>query len=773
MKFIVFFLLLLFTSLFAEEKVVLQLKWLHQFQFAGYYAAYEKGFYKEVGLDVEIRERDLDKNNIAQVINGEADYSVADAVLFLYKAKNEPIVVIAPIFQHSPNMLMTLKESGLDSPYKLENKDVTFYRKDVDGFGILGMFKSLKVEPVFSRIKEKTNYTHLAEKKTDAYTVYVSNEPFYMKQIGVDVNLINPANYGFDLYGDMLFTSTKEAKEHPERVQKFKEASLKGWLYALEHKHEIVALIKNKYAKEKSLEHLRYEADALEQMIQHKAIPIGTLDLGRVQYTLDLFAKYGLIENSVPIEEYIFNPTEKSQEKKNLLNAEEKAYLKEKKVLKMCIDPDWMPFEQHLNGKHIGMSAEYIKIIEELIQTPIEMVSTHTWSESLAFGKEKKCDFFSLMMPTDERRQYLSFTQPYLRVPLVIVTDSSELFVEDISKVKDKKIGIVKGYAFGEILLHKYPDMQIVDVKNIKDGLEKVYNKELFGFIDTLATTGYHIQKEYIGQLKIAGKFDETWNLGIGARNDEPLLKDIFEKAIAEISQEQKQEILNKWVSVNYDKEANNTFIFRWFMGILLVFSIVLSVVLFVNRRLAKEIQSRKIIEKKLEEMSITDALTSLYNRRYFNEMLPRLINSAKRDNTTICFAILDIDYFKQYNDTYGHIGGDEVLKRISQVLRDSMQRADDYSFRLGGEEFGILFKGVDATTAQRFINEIREKIESLHLEHKTSSVCPYLTASLGLVVKDAQQVQKCEDLYREADELLYKAKAGGRNRVESHLLLL
>ncbi|DAB30274.1 MAG TPA: diguanylate cyclase [Sulfurimonas sp. UBA12504] len=771
MKFILF-LLVMWASLFAQEKVVLQLKWLHQFQFAGYYAALEKGFYKEVGLDVEIRERDLGKNNIAQVINGEVDYSIADAILFLYKAKNEPIVVVAPIFQHSPNMLMTLKESGLDSPYKLENKNVIFYRKDVDGFGILGMFKSLKIEPFLSRIKEETTHTYLAEKKTDAYAVYVSNEPFYMKQMGVDINLINPANYGFDLYGDMLFTSTKEAQEHPQRVQKFKEASLKGWLYALEHKDEIVALIQAKYAKEKSLEHLRYEADALEQMIQHKAIPIGTLDMGRVQYTLDMFAKYGLIENSVPIEEYIFNPTEKSQTSKNLLSKEEKAYLRDKKVLKLCIDPSWMPFEQNFNGEHIGMSAEYIEIIEKLIQTPIEMVPTQTWSESLAFGKERKCDFFSLLMATEERKKYLNFTQPYLKVPLVIVTDFSELFVEDISKVKGRRIGIVKGYAFKEILLQKYPDINIVDVENIHDGLEKVYNKELFGFVDTLATTGYHIQKEYIGQLKIAGKFDETWNLAIGMRNDEPLLKDIFDKVIAQISQEQKQRILNNWVSVNYDEAANYTLILRWFGGILLVFSIILSLVLFVNRRLAKEIQSRKIIEKKLEEMSITDALTSLYNRRYFNEMFSRLINSAKRDNTTICFAILDIDYFKQYNDTYGHIGGDEALKKIAQVLRDSMQRADDYSFRLGGEEFGILFKGVDATTAQKFVNEIREKIESMQIQHKTSSVCPYLTASLGLVVRDAKDVKKCEDLYKEADELLYKAKAGGRNRVESNLEL-
>ncbi|MDA3908759.1 MAG: ABC transporter substrate-binding protein, partial [Sulfurimonas sp.] len=135
--FIVFF--TLSVSLLANEKVVLQLNWLHQFQFAGYYVAKEKGFYEELGLDVEIRERDRTKNNIQQVINGEAEYGISDSVLLLYKAKKEPIIIVTPIFQHSPGVILTLKSSGIDSPYKLENKKLMFYKKDTDGFSILAI----------------------------------------------------------------------------------------------------------------------------------------------------------------------------------------------------------------------------------------------------------------------------------------------------------------------------------------------------------------------------------------------------------------------------------------------------------------------------------------------------------------------------------------------------------------------------------------------------------------------------------------------------------
>ncbi len=761
---VIFLLIFLFSSLCANEKVVLQLKWLHQFQFAGYYVALEKGYYRDAGLDVEIIERDLNKDNVQQVIDGEADYGVADSGLFLYKARREPIVIVAPIFQHSPSILMTLKSSGIDSPYALENKDVRFYKKDVDGFSIFAMLKSLNVKPIMSRLKDKASYLDLAKKKTDAYVGYLSNEPYYFKEMGVEINIINPTNYGFDLYGDMLFTSTKEAKEHPQRVEKFKQASLKGWKYALEHKEEIANLIKRKYAKEKSLEHLLFEADALEQMIQDKAIPLGTINIGRVEFILKAYAKYGFIQNIVPAQEYIFDALKKQE--RGLLTQEEQEYLKKKKVIKMCIDPDWMPLEKNAKGKHIGISADYFSLFEQSIGVPIEMVNTKSWEESLLYGRQRKCDIFSLVMPTRERKTYLDFTKSYLNIPYVIVTNLDELFISDITKVVDKKIGIVKDYAFGEILRERYPHMNLVNVKSVNDGLEKVKNGELFGFIDTLATTGYNIQKNYIGQLKIAGKFDENWELGVGVRNDEPILKEIFDKAVEKITPEQKQEIFNRWVSVNYDRGTNYELVFTWVGIVAFVFSVILIAVMYVNRKMRIEIKNRKLIEKKLEEMTVTDELTTLYNRRHFNELLPRVLNSARREKATVCFAILDIDYFKQYNDAYGHIAGDEVLKSLATSMRYSMQRADDYCFRLGGEEFGIIFKGMSHEVAKILIERMRQNIQDLQIKHEGSSVNEYVTASFGLVVREASSIKSERELYREADILLYEAKKAGRNRV-------
>lgn len=767
----IFFICLIFiySSLSANEKVVLQLKWLHQFQFAGYYMALEKGFYKDAGLDVTIKQRDLKKDNIQQVIDGEAQYGIADSVLFLYKAKHEPIIIVAPIFQHSPNVILTLKSSGLDSPYKLNNKDLTFYKNDADGFAILAMFKNLDVIPHLSRTKSFTDYTSLIDHKTDAYTAYITNEPFYFKQAGIKINIIYPANYGVDLYGDMLFTSLSEATKHPQRVEKFKEATLKGWEYALKHKEETIQLIHKKYAIKKSLEHLRYEADGIEQLITEKYIPLGTVDPGRIQYIISLYSKYNLIQNNIPIDEFIFDPTNTHDESKLVLTNDEKNYLKNKKIIKMCVDPDWMPLEGIENGIHTGLAADYVKILEKTVETPIQLVPTKSWSQSLEYGKERKCDIFSLMAPTKERSNYFNFTRPYLKLPVFIVTNNNQFYIEDLQNYKDKKIGIVRGYAFKDILKERYPDINLQEVDNIDEGLQQVADGKLFAFVDTMATVGYLIQKKYVGQLKIAGKIEKAWALGIGCRNDEPILRNIFDKALNTISLKQQQDIYNKWIYVRYDNSKDMRNFVKWAIIVFTVLGVVLIFILYVNRRLNIEISSRKSAEKKLLQLSITDGLTQLYNRRYFDEVFAKYLNSAKRMDEFISFAILDVDNFKKYNDTYGHAKGDEALIMVAKILNGHMNRSDDYAFRLGGEEFGLLFKGKTLQDSLIWTEKIRKAVEELQIEHSDNANYCVVTVSIGIVTKKANSMENFEKLYKEADELMYLAKENGRNKVVSN----
>lgn len=170
--------------------------------------------------------------------------------------------------------------------------------------------------------------------------------------------------------------------------------------------------------------------------------------------------------------------------------------------------------------------------------------------------------------------------------------------------------------------------------------------------------------------------------------------------------------------------------------------------------------------KKKLEEISITDGLTHIYNRRYFNDIFPKLLSSSKRNDNLICFLLMDIDYFKQYNDNYGHQMGDEVLIKFAQCLNENTKRSDDMAFRLGGEEFGIIFKAQDKEKAFEFALHIKQSIASMKIPHNYSSVNAYITASMGLVCEKGLEIHELDTIYKQADDLLYKSKHQGRNTI-------
>jgi len=273
-------------------------------------------------------------------------------------------------------------------------------------------------------------------------------------------------------------------------------------------------------------------------------------------------------------------------------------YLLEKKEIKYCVDPNWLPFEGFQDAKHVGLSADYFKLFEKNLGITMRLVPTKNWSESLAFIKEKKCDILPLAMKTPKRDKYLDFSTPYISAPLVIVTKADVTFIEDISKLEGKKIGITKDHAFNELFRKKYKNFTIVDVKDMQDGLRKVQNKELYGYAGTLYNIAMLFQQEFYADLKVTGKFEEEWKLSVGVRDDEPLLKDIFNKAIDHISQEEKKSIFNKWIAIKYDQGIDYTLVWK----VVFTSFLILLAVFFWNRRLShlnKELtRARKVADE-------------------------------------------------------------------------------------------------------------------------------------------------------------------------------
>ena len=171
--------------------------------------------------------------------------------------------------------------------------------------------------------------------------------------------------------------------------------------------------------------------------------------------------------------------------------------------------------------------------------------------------------------------------------------------------------------------------------------------------------------------------------------------------------------------------------------------------------------------KKRLEEISNLDGLTNIYNRRYFDSFFPKMIDSIENSNILLAFGMIDIDYFKLYNDTYGHQDGDEALKNVAGLIKKLMVDIDGDCFRLGGEEFGILYKVDNKSKALDIAIGIKNSVEMLKIPHQENSISKYLTISMGLYIIEKNQNLSIDDIYKSTDELLYKAKERGRNRVE------
>ena len=179
------------------------------------------------------------------------------------------------------------------------------------------------------------------------------------------------------------------------------------------------------------------------------------------------------------------------------------------------------------------------------------------------------------------------------------------------------------------------------------------------------------------------------------------------------------------------------------------------------------EVTTKKLkrANKKLENVSYTDVLTGLHNRRYFNYVYDRELKRAKRSNTYITFMMLDIDYFKQYNDAYGHLEGDLALKSVANILKDTLKRPSDYVFRLGGEEFGVLLSETDESNSAKLAREICDAVRGEKIKHRDSEISEYITISIGVVCCIADDALDDEVLISRADEMLYEAKESGRDR--------
>ena len=305
--------LLFCTPLFAQTHVTMQLRWTHQFQFAGYYAALQQGFYKDAGLDVTLKEGGPSISPINEVLAGRADFGVSTSGLVKAYLDGKPILMLAPIIQHSPQVLLSIG-TKLTNPADIAKAGPISLQPGDECTDLKAIFINEGISLDKLKITSGANLDDLVHGKIVAMNAYISNETFWLKKHGIAYSTVKPESYGMDFYSDVLFTNQSMEKTHPETVAAFRTATLKGWEYALSHQDEIIDLILTHYnPQEKSREQLDFEAKTIKDLITPELVQIGYSNPGRWSQIAKTFERFEIIKSDKSLDGFFYQ-TDKKQD---------------------------------------------------------------------------------------------------------------------------------------------------------------------------------------------------------------------------------------------------------------------------------------------------------------------------------------------------------------------------------------------------------------------------------------------------------------------------
>lgn len=439
------------------------------------------------------------------------------------------------------------------------------------------------------------------------------------------------------------------------------------------------------------------------------------------------------------------------------LSDAEKSLLNSIGQIKLCVGPDSIPLDGIENGIHVGVNAEFMALFERQIGTSIKLVPTRSWLESVEKVKKSECDILSLIQETPKRREFLEFTETYVKIPFVVVTTQEKFFAANLSNLTDKPLGIRQGYAYVELLKNRYPNINLSEFNSIDEGLEAVNSGKIYGYLTGLQLAGHSIQNGGYSNLKISGQFDKltTINLGIGVNKNKILLVGIFNKAIANITESQVKRINNSWLTIKYQ-------IVEDYQKLYQMAAIATTLVLFLlyrQRNLRAHNRQLEIREKEIWQEAKFDFLTGLPNRRHFQESLEKQIANSLKYQQSFALLLIDLDGFKEVNDTLGHDQGDDLLREASSRIQNCLEKPHQLA-RLGGDEFIVILAGMFEPIACELI--AKQVLDALKKPFQLKQQA-FVSASIGITVcpEDANNLV---ELMKSVDQAMYAAKEKGRN---------
>lgn len=554
------FLIFFLSTSYCAKKVSVQLLWLDQFQFAGYYIAKEKGFYKKQNLDVQIKKFSKKFNQKAivdDILKGESTFGVGRSNIIVDKANGKDIVALSSIFQSSPLVLLSLKRDDLKNISDIKNKKIMMTNSLSSNTSLKAMLfsKGIRLEDN-EIIKHSFNIDDLINKKVDLIAAYITNEPFLLEEKAIEYKIFNPKDEGFDFYSDLLFTSSKEYKNNKDVVKKFLKATMDGWKYAFNNIEESVSIIYEKYnIQNKTKKTLLYEARELKKLAYFEGRKLGSLEYDKIKRIYDIYKVMGEVKGELDIRDFVYSF------KKLNLSKEQKQFIQKTKKITVHNEENWVPYNFNEYGIPKGYSIDYMNLLASKIGLNIEYVSGKSWDEYLKMTKNRELDIMLNVVDTPDRREFLSFTSSYAQSLSSIYTLDSKKSISSLKDLKGKIVAVPKGFYTAEILKTYYPEIKLLLTKDMVEAINSVAFKKADATVSDFAVANYLIQSMGIVNLHAVTnvkdkKFISKLNLGV--HKDNYILKEILQKGINQISDEEMIALRAKWFSTKFNFSQKN-----------------------------------------------------------------------------------------------------------------------------------------------------------------------------------------------------------------------
>lgn len=733
------------------QKVSLQLKWRHQFQFAGYYAAIARGYYRDVGLDVSLREADNAQfDPFVAVLEGAADFGTGNPDLLLYRERGFDPLILAVIFQHSPLALVTLERSKVRHLHDLAGR-----RAQLEGSAaeLQAFFRRERLDPnTFKVLPHHFDTSALLNGQVDVMSVYITDELYELKRQDLEYRLFQPASAGIDFYGDNLFTRRELQQQNPDLVRRFRAASLRGWEYALAHPAEIIDLIYERYSQRHSREHLWFEALETLKLVQPQMVAVGYSHAGRWRHIADVYAETGQLAAGQNIDDLVYSEPQAVLENRvlySLLAATLIGLLLIGTVLGYII---WL-------NRRLHSSREHYRVIYESSPQAIVVADSHLrirewnraaeqifgWSRGDVLGRE----LLPLLLPEGEReraRRWLKVREAGSERQLLqsLRHDGRRILcawmVDSLKGIMGRPGGIL---IMAEDITHRHQLERSLRQRAvaIEAAAEAILIADPAGRIEYANSAAIQLmarrEEALIGERLFSFFADEQAELYDAVRQALQSGQ-VWRRDVRWHSQDHGLRHLALAVAPLTDERGE------------------LSSIVTVGR----DITAERELHQRLEQMAHTDALTGLPNRALFFERCLMSMARARRNRERLALFFIDLDGFKAVNDTAGHAVGDRVLAAVGERLR-RLLRDSDIVARIGGDEFVVLLHELLLPDqAEQVANKVLALFDTPYLigEHSYD-----LGASIGIALypDDGEDV---ETLLNHADSAMYQVKSGGKS---------